>query len=86
MTAGPIFYSKPITAVKMHRIYISGFIFSAGLAFLGGSDATRIFNNFFPLYFILILDVLRKNGVVFSILYLLAYAVTNRFGQKYLNH
>ncbi len=43
MTAGPILHSKPITTTKIHRIYISGLILSAGLAFLGGSDATRIF-------------------------------------------
>jgi hypothetical protein len=69
---------------KIKVIYTAGFIFSAGLAFVGGSDATRIFFSFFPIYFVLIIDALKKQGYIFSIACLLGYLITNRVSRKIL--
>jgi len=85
MTAAPVIYiSGYMEFTKIERISVIGLIISAFLAFVGGSDATRIFYSFFPLYFIIIISSIRKLGYVFSIFCIIGYLVTNRFSSRIL--
>lgn len=85
MTAAPMIYIKDIPNLsKIEKISILGFLISAALAFVGGSDSTRIFYSFFPIYFIAIISTIRAKGYIFSFVSLLGYMVVNRFGTKIL--
>ena len=85
MTAAPLLYlkDKPNFS-KIESISIVGFFGSAALSFFGGSDCTRIFYSFFPLYFLAILGIIRHKGLYFSLVCMVGYFVTNRFGAKIL--
>lgn len=81
MTAAPIIYAGKCNELsKVEWISIIGLLFSGLLSFVGGSDSTRIFYSFFPLYFIAIIYSIRRLGYIFSIFCFMGYLITNRFG------
>ena len=85
MTAAPIWYiSKLEILSKIEKVSLFGFIFAALLSFIGGSDSTRIFFSFYPIYFILIISIIRNKGFIFSIICLLGYLATNNVTRKIL--
>jgi len=85
MTAGPLVYFRKMESTNpIQNISAAGFIFSAALSFFGGSDVTRIFYSFFPIYFIFLVSTISARGYIFSLTCLLGYAITNRFGNRIL--
>ncbi len=85
MTAAPLVYINNISNLtKIEKISMIGFLLSVIFAFFGGSDSTRIFYSFFPIYFILIIYIIRNKGYVFSLIILFGYMITNRFATKIL--
>lgn len=83
MTAAPLLYIREIyTLSKIQKISVLGFIAAAIFGLVGGSDSTRIFYSFFPMYFLLILSVIQTKGYIFSIFSILGFIITNRFSQK----
>jgi hypothetical protein len=80
MTAAPLVYINSINKLsKLHIVSLIGLLISFVLASVGGSDSTRIFYSFFPLYYILLISVLRSLGVLYSLFAGLGYLVVNRF-------
>ncbi len=83
MIAAPVIYIGEIPALsEIEKISISGLCVAAALAFVGGSDCTRIFYSFFPMYFVAIVSVIRKRGYVFTLFCMIGYVVSNRFGER----
>lgn len=85
MTAAPLFLiNRNTTLTNVEKISMAGFFFAALLAFSGGSDSTRIFYSFLPIYILAIVGVIRSVGYWFSAISLLGYVLVNSFGSKIL--
>ncbi|MDW8002929.1 MAG: hypothetical protein RMJ39_09790 [Deltaproteobacteria bacterium] len=83
MTAAPLIYIKDISIRDPFEWFsLAGLFLGLILAFLGGSDSTRIFYSLLPLYLILILKVIQTKGPFFGIFCALGYFVTNWVGVK----
>lgn len=83
MTAAPLIFLDKLNGLgQVEKASLGGFFLAATIAFLGGSDATRIFYSFFPIYFLVIISVITTNGVLFAVFCALGYIITNRFGQQ----
>lgn len=80
MTAAPLAFLGRLRVFNYeHKVSLIGLVSAIILSVLGGSDTTRIFYSFFPLYFVLIVSVVRQEGFLFSIFCALGYVVTNQF-------
>jgi hypothetical protein len=85
MTAAPLWFLRDISILNhIEKISLAGFFFSAVLAFAGGTDSTRIFYSFSPLYLVLIIRVIATEGFIFSMFCAIGYILSNRFGRPIL--
>ncbi len=83
MTGAPfVFLPKVRELDSLERVSLMGFVFSVLLAFLGGSDSTRIFFSFFPLYALALASAFRRKGIYFMLFSGVGYFLTNRVGQR----
>jgi hypothetical protein len=85
MTAAPVVFVHAVGRLTpLDRSSLFGLLLAAVLAMLGGSDSTRIFYSFLPIYLLLILRVMIARGPLFLLVSLLGYGVTNRFARPLL--
>lgn len=85
LTAAPIAYLSPFGSLnRIEKISLFALIMAAFLSWVGGTDTTRIFFSFFPLYFIVIFSTIKKQGFIFSLFCLSGYLIVNQAGRKIL--